>query len=113
MIEDLMDSHLATGEYGFMFTTFQASYKQILRESISMYWIQILKNQFDRMLNGLPFEKWRIWIQVLSYDPILRESKFSYTHMIEDLMDSLYELAIIKFCVNPFVYIESVFRRNP
>ena len=37
MIEDLMDNHLASGEYGFMFTTFQASYFQILRESISMY----------------------------------------------------------------------------
>ena len=36
MIENLMDEHLATGEYGFMFTTLQASYTQILRESISI-----------------------------------------------------------------------------
>ena len=36
MIDNLMDDHLASGEYGFMFTTLQASYTQILRESISM-----------------------------------------------------------------------------
>jgi len=33
MIENLMDDHLASGEYGFTFTTLQASYTQILRES--------------------------------------------------------------------------------
>ena len=37
MIDDLMESHLSTGEYGIMFTTLQASYYQIIRESISMY----------------------------------------------------------------------------
>ena len=36
MIQDLMESHYATGEYGIMFTTLQASYYQILKESISM-----------------------------------------------------------------------------
>ena len=36
MIENLMDDHLANGEYGFTFTTLQASYTQILRESISI-----------------------------------------------------------------------------
>ena len=36
MIENLMDDHLASGEYGFTFTTLQASYTQILRESISI-----------------------------------------------------------------------------
>ena len=36
MIEDLMDSHLMSGEYGIMFTTLQASYYQILKESLSM-----------------------------------------------------------------------------
>ena len=36
MIEDLMDSHLMSGEYGIMFTTLQASYYQILKESLSI-----------------------------------------------------------------------------
>jgi hypothetical protein len=36
MIENLMDDHLASGEYGFTFTTLQASYTQIIRESISI-----------------------------------------------------------------------------
>ncbi len=36
IIEDLMDTHLCSGEYGFMFTTLQASYFQILRESVSI-----------------------------------------------------------------------------
>ena len=36
MIQDLMESHFATGEYGIMFTTLQARYYQILNESISM-----------------------------------------------------------------------------
>lgn len=35
MIEDLMDAHLCAGEYGFIFTTLQASYFQILRESVT------------------------------------------------------------------------------
>ena len=37
LIDDLMESHLYSGEYAIMFTTLQASYYQILRESISMY----------------------------------------------------------------------------
>ena len=37
MIEDLMESHHMFGEFGIMFTTLQASYYQILKESISMY----------------------------------------------------------------------------
>jgi amyotrophic lateral sclerosis 2 protein len=37
MIEDLMECSMLNGEYGIMFTTLQASYYQILRESISMY----------------------------------------------------------------------------
>lgn len=38
MIEDLThDSYLRSGEFGIMFTTLQASYYQILKESISMY----------------------------------------------------------------------------
>lgn len=37
MIEDLMESYLFSGENGIMFTTLQASYYQILKESISMY----------------------------------------------------------------------------
>ena len=38
MIEDLtQDSYLRSGEFGIMFTTLQASYYQILKESISMY----------------------------------------------------------------------------
>ena len=43
MIEDLThDSCLRSGEFGIMFTTLQASYYQILRESISMYWNNLL-----------------------------------------------------------------------
>jgi hypothetical protein len=38
MIEDLThDTYLRSGEFGIMFTTLQASYYQILKESISMY----------------------------------------------------------------------------
>ena len=36
MIEDLMESHHTSGEYGIMFTTLQASYYQILKESLSI-----------------------------------------------------------------------------
>jgi amyotrophic lateral sclerosis 2 protein len=36
MIEDLMESHHMLGEYGIMFTTLQASYYQILKESLSI-----------------------------------------------------------------------------
>ena len=36
MIEDLMESHHMSGEYGIMFTTLQASYYQILKESLSI-----------------------------------------------------------------------------
>ena len=37
MIEDLMEPHLMSGEYGIMFTTLQAGYYQILKESLSVY----------------------------------------------------------------------------
>ena len=47
MIENLMDDHLASGEYGFTFTTLQASYTQILRESISIRWIMIVNYEDD------------------------------------------------------------------
>lgn len=36
LIEDLMEGHLTNGEFGIMFTTLQASYFQILRESLSL-----------------------------------------------------------------------------
>lgn len=35
LIEDLMEAHLFNGEFGIMFTTLQASYYQILKESLS------------------------------------------------------------------------------
>ena len=34
LLEDLMDAHFCQGEFGFMFTTLQAAYSQILRESM-------------------------------------------------------------------------------
>ncbi len=37
MIEDLMEQHHFNGEYGIAFTTLQASYYQILRETLSIY----------------------------------------------------------------------------
>ena len=36
MIQDLMESYLSNGEYGIMFTTLQATYFQILRETLSI-----------------------------------------------------------------------------
>ncbi len=36
MIEDLMEAHLVNGEFGIMFTTLQACYYQILKESLAM-----------------------------------------------------------------------------
>ena len=36
LLEDLMEPYLFSGEYGIMFTTLQASYYQILRESLSI-----------------------------------------------------------------------------
>ena len=36
VIEDLMEPELLSGEFGIMFTTLQAAYYQILKESLAM-----------------------------------------------------------------------------
>ena len=36
LIDDLMESHLNSGEFGIMFTTLQASYYQILKEQLTL-----------------------------------------------------------------------------
>ncbi len=36
LIEDLMEPEMLNGEYGIMFTTLQATYYQILKESLSL-----------------------------------------------------------------------------
>ena len=36
LIEDLMEPELLSGEFGIMFTTLQAAYYQILKESLAM-----------------------------------------------------------------------------
>ena len=38
LIEDLMEPELLSGEFGIMFTTLQAAYYQILKESLAMWW---------------------------------------------------------------------------